>query len=210
MPEATKTTWRIEGEEVVSCNCAWGCPCQFNALPTNGRCEGLGAIRITSGQFGDTRLDGVKFAITLSWPGAIHEGNGTMQLIVDKDATSEQRHALTELAAARHGGAFWEIFSAVCPNVLPTLYLPIEFESDRVRRTSRLRIEGLAETEVQPIKNPVTGEEHEAKIVLPKGFEYKEAQMGNTVSGHVRSDAITFQLRNTYAQLAEIEWSNPS
>ena len=26
-----------QGGEVVSCDCAWGCPCQFNALPTEGR-----------------------------------------------------------------------------------------------------------------------------------------------------------------------------
>ena len=210
MAEAIKTTWRIRGDEVVSCNCAWGCPCQFNALPTTGRCQGLGAIRIVNGHFGDTPLDGVKFAILLSWPGAIHEGNGTMQLIVDEHATSDQRHALTELATARHGGALWEIFRAVCPNVLPTLFLPIEFESDRLRRMAHFRIDGVAETEVQPIKNPVTGEEHQAKIVLPNGLEYKEAEMGNTVSGRVRSDAISFELRNSYAQLAEIDWSNQS
>ena len=46
--------------------------------------------------------------------------------------------------------------------------------------------------------------------MLPNGFEYKEAEMGNTVSGRVRSDAISFELRNSYAQLAEIDWSNQS
>jgi hypothetical protein len=34
------TVWRISGDAVGSCNCAWGCPCQFNAEPTHGRCEG--------------------------------------------------------------------------------------------------------------------------------------------------------------------------
>src|SRR5262245_22935375 len=69
MAEGVKTTWRIKGDEVVSCNCAWGCPCQFNALPTTGRCQGLGAVRILDGHFGNTSLGGVKFAILLSWPG---------------------------------------------------------------------------------------------------------------------------------------------
>jgi hypothetical protein len=208
MAEAPQISWRIRGDEVVSCNCAWGCPCQFNALPTKGRCEGVGAIRIVEGHFGEVRLDGVAFAIVLSWPGAIHEGNGTMHLIVDERATDEQRRALADLASARHGGAFWEIFSAVCPNQPPPKFLPIQFESDRARRVARLRIDGIVETNVGPIKNPVTGEEHRAKIVLPNGFEYKEAEMGNTLSGRVRSAAVSFDLQNTYAQLAEIDWSN--
>jgi hypothetical protein len=79
-----KRGWRVAGEEVGNCNCAWGCPCQFNALPTHGRCEGFSARQIREGYFGDIRLDGVRFAGIYSWPGAIHEGNGTRQLIVDE------------------------------------------------------------------------------------------------------------------------------
>lgn len=32
--------WRINGHVIVSCNCDYGCPCNFNALPTKGKCEG--------------------------------------------------------------------------------------------------------------------------------------------------------------------------
>ena len=91
MNSGTKTPWRISGDEVGSCNCAWGCPCQFNALPTHGRCEGLAGIHIRDGYFGSTRLDGVLFAQLLWWPGAIHEGNGVRQIIIDQQATQAQR-----------------------------------------------------------------------------------------------------------------------
>ena len=57
------TGWHISGEEVVSCNCAWGCPCQFNALPTYGNCEALTAMDIQRGHFGSTPLDGVRFDV---------------------------------------------------------------------------------------------------------------------------------------------------
>ena len=30
------TPWEIKAKEFVNCNCAYGCPCQFNALPTKG------------------------------------------------------------------------------------------------------------------------------------------------------------------------------
>src|SRR4030095_8086564 len=52
-----KTPWRIIGDETGTCNCAWGCPCQFNALPTYGRCEALVALRIREGYYGPTKLD---------------------------------------------------------------------------------------------------------------------------------------------------------
>jgi hypothetical protein len=67
----------------------------------------------------------------------------------------------------------------------------------------------IDESDVKPIKNPATGEEHRARIALPDGFEYKEAEMGNTVNCRVSAgDKLTFQLRNTYAQLNAFDWSN--
>ena len=91
MSEPTKTSWRIAGEEFGSCNCAWGCPCQFNALPTHGRCEAFLGCLVSDGYFGNTRLDGIRFARLYWWPGAIHEGNGVRRTIVDEQATKEQR-----------------------------------------------------------------------------------------------------------------------
>src|SRR6266566_6723596 len=99
MSTPEKTPWRIAGEEVVSCDCAWGCPCQFNALPTHGRCEGLAGWQIREGFFGTTRLDGLRFAQIVAWPGPIHEGNGTRQIIVDEQASPEQRDALIALTS---------------------------------------------------------------------------------------------------------------
>src|SRR6266446_2742042 len=33
------TQWTIKGREFVNCNCSYGCPCQFNGLPTHGDCQ---------------------------------------------------------------------------------------------------------------------------------------------------------------------------
>ena len=74
MSEPTKIKGRIAGEQVVNNNCSWGCPCQFNALPTTGQCEATGAWEIKDGYFGKTRLDGLRFGAVAWWPGAIHEG----------------------------------------------------------------------------------------------------------------------------------------
>jgi hypothetical protein len=177
MGEPIQIKWRIAGEEFASCNCNWGCPCQFNALPTTGRCEAFVTCLISNGYFGNTRLDDVVFSRVYWWSGAIHEGNGVRRMIIDEHATKEQRHAL------------------------------IAIESDKRRAT--VRIPGIGETNIEPIKNPVTGEEHRARIVLPDGFEYKEAEMGNTVYCRVSaSQRLAFELKNTYGQLNAFDWSN--
>ena len=187
-------SWRVAGESVVHCNCDWGCPCQFNALPTTGRCEAVGAWEVREGHFGSTRLDGVRFVRIYSWPGPIHEGNGTRQLIVDDRASGEQRQALDALDGGGEGGPYFEVFAAVCPNRLETLNAPIELTCDRERRTASLRVGEIAEAQAEPIKNPVTGEEHRARIGLPGGFEYTLAEMGNTTHARVETGPVSFAL----------------
>jgi hypothetical protein len=99
----TTVTWRIRGEQVGSCNCAWGCPCQFEALPTHGRCESLAAFEIQEGHYGKTRLDGVRFAEIYRWPGPVPEGNGTRLLVMDERTTPQQREALLALESGEQG-----------------------------------------------------------------------------------------------------------
>src|ERR671937_676566 len=135
----------------------------------------------------------------ISWPGAIHEGNGTIQIVIDESASEEQREALLELASGQHGGTFFEIFAAVCPNVKDPITAAIEFETDRESRTGRIRLGSIAETRVEPIRNPVDGSEHRARIDLPDGFEYKMAEVGNTVTGtSTLEEPLKLDLEKTY------------
>jgi hypothetical protein len=207
--ERKKTKWHICGQELGSCNCAWGCPCQFNALPTTGSCEAVIGYEIRAGRYGRVRLDGLRFVQIVRWPGAIHEGNGTRQWVIDEKASPDQRKALIGIQSGKEGGAYFEIFASVCPNTLETAFASIALEMDRKRRTGRIRVPAFAECDVEPIKNPVTGEEHRARIELPNGFEYKKAEMGNTTRLEVTAPApLTMRHQNTYAQLNEFDWSN--
>jgi hypothetical protein len=201
--------WRIVGEEVVSCDCAWGCPCQFNALPTNGRCEAIATFEIRQGYYGNVTLDGVRFVRVYSWPASIPEGNGTRLTIIDDRASADQRAALLALDGAKQGGLYFEIFASVCPNVLEPMFARLEIKTDREHRRARVIIPDVLESRVEPILNPVTGEEHRARIVLPNGFEYNEAEVGNTVSFEVKApQQLAMRHQNTYAQLNAFDWSN--
>jgi hypothetical protein len=124
-----KTEWHIEGENIGSCTCDWGCPCQFNAFTTHGSCEALVVLDIQRGHDGDT--------------------------------------------------------------------------------PSHLRIPGLAESQIEPIRNPVTGEEHRVRIDLPHGFEYLVAEMRDSVHCWTKAgEHIAMEHEQSYAQMAHINWSS--
>ena len=91
------TEWRVRGTELANCNCAYGCPCQFNAIPTNGNCHAAGAWHVEEGHFGDVRLDGLHVVGLYNFPGPVHLGNGTMQVIIDERADAAQRDALLKI-----------------------------------------------------------------------------------------------------------------
>ena len=208
MTTATKTPWRIVADEVATCNCAWGCPCQFNALPTAGRCEALVAARIREGHFGGTQLGGVTFAAAYWWPGPIHLGEGIVQLAIDEKASKDQRAALLAICSGKEGGTFFEIFASVVSKALDPMFVPIEFKTDKDKRVASLKVPGLGEFRAEPIRNPITGEEHRARIQLPNGFEYKEAEMGNCAMNKASFGDKTISNENTYAQFASVDWSN--
>jgi hypothetical protein len=204
-----KTEWRIVAEQVGSCNCAWGCPCQFYALPTHGYCEALEATEIVSGHFGDTPLDGVRYAQIFHWDGPIHEGNGWRRLILDEQSTPEQRAAIEALTGGRQGHPAFEIFAAMTPNVSEPVVAPIEFEHDREKRRARVRIAELGESRIEPIRDTVSGAEHRARIDLPNGFEFRVAEMGDSVHWRTAAgDHLTMEHEHTYAQLARVDWSS--
>ena len=95
------TDWMIRGPEIASCNCSYGCPCQFNALPTDGTCRAAVGIQIDKGHYGKVKLDGLRLAATAAWPGPIHMGHGEIQPIVDERATPEQREALLKIMSGQ-------------------------------------------------------------------------------------------------------------
>jgi hypothetical protein len=165
-------------------------------------------VQIAEGYFGSVRLDGARFAAIFSFPGAIHEGNGTFQLILDERATAEQRDAIVAITGGTHGGLIFEIFAAVTANRPTPLIMPIAIESDRERRVAKLSLPGLIEFTADAIRNPVTGEEHRAQIRLPNGFEYREAEMGNSTLLKAKAGSIAFEHRDTYAQFNAFDWGN--
>ena len=200
--------WMIRGPEVATCNCSYGCPCQFNALPTNGDCRASVAIHIEEGFFGDTRLDGLRIGGTAAWPGAIHQGHGEIQPIIDIRANEKQREALLAIMSGQHtdpGATFFAVIATVVDKVHPPVFAEIEFEADIEAGTGRFAVKGVVDSRVEPIRNPVTGAAHRPKLSLREGFEFTEAEFA---SGTTKAEApIALDWSGRHAHFAMLHWT---
>jgi hypothetical protein len=88
------------------------------------------------------------------------------------------------------------------------IFAPIDFQTDAEKRVAKLNVPGHGEFRAEAIKNPVTGEEHRARIQLPNGFEYKVAEVGNCVENRATLGGKTIHNKNSYAQFASVDWTN--
>lgn len=203
------TPWEIQGTELMNCNCSYGCPCQFNALPTRGFCEAMGGIAIESGFHGDVRLDGVNLAVVFQWPGPVHEGKGKCQPIVDERASPAQREAVLKIMTGQDtepfATMFW-VYSSTIEQAFEPIFTKIDFEADVDARRGRIHVDGVFDLAGEPILNPVTGAEHRARIDLPHGFEYELAEIGSGTSRSQGNIALNFE--RTYAQFARLHMNN--
>lgn len=165
-------------------------------------------MQIDEGHFGEVDMAGTKFGCLVSFPGPLYEGNGTLQIFNDEGASAEQRDAIEKLWTGKYGGAFFEVFTSICPDKRDTVVASIDIDSDRERRVATIRVGDFGATTIEPIKSPATGDEHRVRIDLPNGFEYKQAEVGNTVQASASSDdPLSFSFERTYAQLNRFDWS---
>ena len=78
--------WSLKGSILGDCNCDWGCPCNFNARPSRGHCEGGWIWAIGKGHVDNIPLDGLGLGLFADWPKAIHEGGGRAVCYIDERA----------------------------------------------------------------------------------------------------------------------------
>lgn len=197
------TDWMISGPEISSCNCSYGCPCQFNALPTDGTCRAAVGMQIETGHYGDVKLDGLRWAAIAAWPGPIHMGHGEIQPIVDERATPEQREAILKIMSGQDtvpGATFFNVFVSMCDKVHDPMFKAIDFAADLKTCDGHIMVPGVLNVTTQAIRNPVTGKAHHAKVSLRQGFEFADAEFA---SGTIKSTgSVVVETRDRHAHLA--------
>ncbi len=198
-------SWELRGTVLIACNCDYGCPCNFNALPTQGKCEGTWTWHVDEGRYGDVALDDLNFTVAVDWPGAIHEGNGTALILVDEQADQGQREAIRMLVSGDAGGP-WGVLAWTWPTVHGPE--PVRYELEMAGLNSRVKAGDAFELESEPIRNPVTGAEVHPGAVLPEGIVFKRGDFGASKAFRV-NDGVRFEHPGKYTAVAPFEYAGP-
>ena len=196
------SAWRMNGDVLIACNCDWGCPCNFNARPSRGFCEGGWIWMIEQGHAGDVRLDGLGLAVFAKWPGAIHEGGGRAACYLDDRADLAQRSALRSALRGELGGP-WGLFIKTYELAEPEV---AGFDIQLAQHGSRARIGESVELELRTIRNPVTQAEVHPEVVLPEGLVVKRGSMAAATVFRVGS-GLGLNYSGQYAAFGRFEYS---
>ena len=221
----TSTKWQMHAYFLDACNCDWGCPCQFNANPTHGNCEGIAGYHIVSGSYGsDVKLDKLNMALIASWPGPIHEGHGKASYYIDNRADERQFEALSNIITGRAGGGPFAVYASTIEEFQEPKRASVKFQTKDIR--SRVAVfaagvreghkrrreqskDSIAEAWLEPIINPVTGKVHRAIIEIPEGFESSRMDQASIKKLFADDGFLNFQYQRTYGSFSENVWKGP-
>lgn len=218
----TKSKWKVHAYFLDACNCDWGCPCQFNAKPTHGNCEGVAGYHVVTGSYGtNIKLDGLNMALIASWPGPIHEGHGKASFYIDNRADEKQFEALSNIITGGAGGGPFEVYASTIEELQEPKRASVKFQSRDTR--SRVSVFGIresrkqrkqsqdiiAEAWLEPIRNPVTGKVHRAIIEIPEGFESSRMDQASMKALVANDGYLNFRYEGTYGSFSENIWKGP-
>ena len=150
MPEQK---WSLRGEYMESCNCDYLCPCIYTNLEgaaTHDHCTAVTVFRIDEGHFGETKLDGLKFALVIRSGRVMADGNWIFAGVVDDSANDLQRAALAAIGGGEAGGAPALIRENLVSDFRGVEFRPIEVHIERLERSAAIpdilafEIEGVA------------------------------------------------------------------
>ncbi|MBI2237280.1 MAG: DUF1326 domain-containing protein [Actinobacteria bacterium] len=201
--------WHIKGTLLGACNCDWGCPCNFQAPPTYGFCDGFYAIVVEDGRYGDLSLDGVRFLMGGHTPGAIHHGEGTSILVLDQGMSPGQRTAIETLWRGGGVGSPFDEFASVTTVWFEPIVAPIEVRLEGIRSSVKVAGGDIYDLEIARVRNPVTGAEEITHFDHPTGFSSKYAELGMSTVARFSSKDASFDTSGKYAEYAEISYSGP-
>jgi len=145
--------WTMLGEYMESCNCDYLCPCIYTnpqGPVTHDHCTAALVFRIDAGSYGDTKLDGLKFALVIRSGKVMADGNWVFAGVVDEQADDAQRQALAAIVGGEAGGPPEFIRDNLVSDFRGVEFKPIEFNLDGLKRSTVIpdivsfEIEGVA------------------------------------------------------------------
>jgi len=176
----------------------------MNGFPTHGFCEGTVGFEILEGERDGQDLTGAKVAAAVKWPGAIHEGNGNMAVFID--APENVRESVVAILTAEDPGLPWEILAATISEIHGPFFETININDNDT--DSRVSVDGKLDLQMQSFTNPVSGDKHEAHMVLPGGFIFQDGKICTTSANMVDADGVEYDHPGNNAYYSTVEWSS--
>ena len=97
---AEEPAWSIEGRMISADSCGPDCHCIIGGAPDHGLCKFFAMCQIDNGQYGDVKLDGVKYGLAGEFIQKIigePVKRSFVAYYIDSGASAEQREALRKL-----------------------------------------------------------------------------------------------------------------
>ena len=97
---AEEPPWSLEGRMISADSCGADCHCIIGGPPDNGLCKFFAISQVDNGQYGDVKLDGVKYGIAGEFALKIIGEpikHSFVAYYIDSGASAEQKEALRKL-----------------------------------------------------------------------------------------------------------------
>ena len=199
---AQNKNYYLKGHLLGACNCAWGCPCNFEQPPSFGTCEGVYLWQVDAGHYNGVDLAGLVISEVSTFPEAIHLGNGTSVYLVDERANEAQRQAIESMVRKE---APFSIFIDLTTQFLGFKYVP--FQVNIAGINSHATIPGMLDMHLAPMKNPVTGEDELATLHKPTGFTSQVQELCTTSAFKYDGDDLSVEFPGKYGEFCPFEYS---
>lgn len=198
------STWSIEGELILNCNCTVFCPCVISLgkhPPTEGYCQAWAGVRIDKGVHDGVDLSGLNVAMLLDIPGKMERGNWSLALWIDDRATDAQFERL-ELIFRGGAKGTTSLFNLLVGEYLGAERAPVEFTTDGDTRS--LSVGRIIQGAVKPIGGARDGEE--VTVVNTQYWMGPEVVVAEAVKGRVRAFGRVWNFEGRSAEICRIHW----
>ena len=204
----TTTSWQMQGDIMEMCSCNTVCPCNYGGDPSDLPCDAVLCFRIDQGNYGGTELAGLNIVLYVQIPGKPFEGNWTLGVYLDQQASPTQAEAIGNILSGQAGGWF-EPFSGLIGTAIPPKVVPITFETVDGEHT--VTIDGVLEASSEKIPHPMPGAGNLDTTVSGMAVPFFTGPVNVRRSTILKlSDPdLSFEYSGKSANLARFEYSGP-
>ena len=207
--------WHFRGVWFDACKCTIPCPCSFAQPPTFGDCDGVLLWEIREGNYGRTRVDGLRVAMLASFVGNVwgDHSDARMAVFFDERANEPQAEALQAVFGGQAGGWPARFAEMVGGEVVGVEFATIESSVADDFTAWNVRIPGRAEATVEALTGPTSTPGEPVRVHNLPGAEVGPGQDA-AVWGRATSDfadALGFRWERSgfSSKLIPFDWSGP-